>query len=353
MAPPAALQEDIDGYCGDSLIGVSIAIAVVQTIVVAARFYTRLMQRVKCGLDDYLIILALMASIGQSVLYVLLVELGTIGRHVAYVAQRPEKLVILQKGLYANQILDFPFTVAPAKLSILLFFIRIFDFTKFKILAYVVGALVLGHGIGVLLSAIFQCSPIAYTWDKTIVGGSCFDQEAFYRYVSPPNILTDVLILLMPLPFVWGLHTRLGQKLALTGVFLLGSLGIVFSILRMTTFFQHNAMTDPTWVSVDLGIWTILESGTIIIAACLPPSWPLLSRMFPRQLLTKTSKYPNLPSCSGRRQNVLGGQRYSPFGESCERATWSESQVDSESGTLDGHTEGVSLKKSISWVREL
>lgn len=50
---------------------------------------------------------------------------------------------------------------------------------------------------------------------------------------------------------------------------------------------------------------------------------------------------------------MLGGQRYSPFGESCERATWSESQVDSESGTLDGHTEGVSLKKSISWVREL
>ena len=101
---------------------------------------------------------------------------------------------------------------------------RIFPVRMFRILAYIVGAIVLGHGIGVLLAAIFQCSPIAYTWDRTIVGGSCFNQEAFYRYVSPPNILTDVLILVMPLPYVWKLHTRVGQKVALTGIFLLGSL---------------------------------------------------------------------------------------------------------------------------------
>ena len=94
----------------------------------------------------------------------------------------------------------------------------------FRIFAYIVGAIVLGHGLGVLLAAIFQCSPIAHTWDRTIAGGSCFNQEAFYRYVSLPNIMTDVLILVMPLPYVWKLHTRIGQKVALTGVFLLGSL---------------------------------------------------------------------------------------------------------------------------------
>lgn len=91
-------------------------------------------------------------------------------------------------------------------------------------IAYAAGFIVLGHGVGVFFAAIFQCSPVQYAWDKTIEGGSCFDQQAFYRYVSPPNILTDVLILVMPLPFVWKLHTRMTQKLALTGVFLLGGL---------------------------------------------------------------------------------------------------------------------------------
>lgn len=77
MAPPAALQEDIDGYCGDSLIGISIAIAAVQAIVVAARFYTRFLQRVKCGLDDYLIILAL---VSPSVVVVVIDRILTLTR---------------------------------------------------------------------------------------------------------------------------------------------------------------------------------------------------------------------------------------------------------------------------------
>lgn len=48
-------------YCGDSLMGVSIAIGVVQILVVAARFYARYLQRVACAVDDYLIIPSLVA----------------------------------------------------------------------------------------------------------------------------------------------------------------------------------------------------------------------------------------------------------------------------------------------------
>ncbi|OKP14896.1 hypothetical protein PENSUB_5207 [Penicillium subrubescens] len=196
-------------YSGDSLMGVSIAIAVLQVLIVTLRFYARSVQRVALALDDYLILLALVAGLGY---------------HLEYVLQTPEKLVALQKGLVANQVLDFPFTVTPAKISILLFYARIFTTTNFRILAGMVGAIVLAHGISVFFAAIFQCLPVQYAWDKNIPGGSCFDQQAFYRYVSPPNILTDVLILIMPLPFVWRLHTRLTQKLALTGVFILGGL---------------------------------------------------------------------------------------------------------------------------------
>ncbi|KAL2863974.1 uncharacterized protein BJX67DRAFT_229130 [Aspergillus lucknowensis] len=281
-APPNA------SYCGDSLMGVSIAFAVVQIVVVAARFYTRHMQRLNCTLDDYLILPALIASLGQTALYIVLIKVAGVGHHFEYVAfYTPDKLVALQKGLFANQILDFPFTVTPAKISILLFYDRIFRTPKFRILTYVVGAIVLAHGIGVLFAAIFQCSPVQFAWDKNIPGGSCFDQQAFYRYVSPPNILTDLLILIMPLPFVWKLHTRLTQKLALTFVFILGGLGIVTSVLRMTIFFRQNALTDPTWVSVELGIWTVVEGAIIIIAACLPPIWPLISRILPRKILSK------------------------------------------------------------------
>ncbi|KAJ6011669.1 hypothetical protein N7451_003081 [Penicillium sp. IBT 35674x] len=266
-------------YCGQQLICASIAIAVAQIIVVGARFYTRYMQKVACGSDDYFIISALIASLGQSALYVFLVKQGGVGYHLEYVERTPHKLVTLE---------------------------------KFRALAYIVAGIVISHGLGVFFAAIFQCSPIAYTWDKAIVGGSCFDQEAFYRYVSPPNIVTDVLILVMPLPYVWKLHTQVGQKVALTGVFLLGSLGTVASVLRMTTFFQDSAMTDPTWTSTKLGIWTILEGGIIIIAACLPSIWPLISQTY-----SSTNQLQRL-SYGNTSRHKKTGSRYSRLGASTE-----------------------------------
>ncbi|KAK1139089.1 hypothetical protein N8T08_001275 [Aspergillus melleus] len=247
-----------------------------------------------------------------------------------------------------------PFTVTPAKISVLLFYVRIFNTFKFRMFAYAVGFIVLGHGIGVFFAAIFQCSPIAYTWDKTIQGGTCFDQQAFYRYVSPPNILFDVLILVMPLPFVWKLHTWMGQKLALTGVFLLGGLGTVASILRMTVFFQENALTDPTWASVNLGIWTVLEGGIIIIAACLPSIWPLIVRILPNQLMSKHSSKNRRRQRQRQRhryttsqlnaKGVIGFARLGDSAETDKALGVDPSSLETQSVPTDDHPESISMR---------
>lgn len=101
---------------------------------------------------------------------------------------------------------------------------RIFSTRKFQITAYVVGSIVLALGFAVLFETIFQCSPIAYGWDSTINPGECIDQTLFYRAVSPINVLTGVLILVMPIPLVWRIQAPRGQKVALTVVFVLGGL---------------------------------------------------------------------------------------------------------------------------------
>lgn len=134
------------------------------------------------------------------------------------------KLTTKVQGFFVLEILDFPLTVTPAKISLLLFYVRIFYTRKVCIFAYLVGSVVLGLGIAVLFETIFQCSPIAYGWDSTIKHGKCIDQIIFYRAISPINVVTGVLILVMPMPLVWRLHAPKGQKLALTGVFLLGGL---------------------------------------------------------------------------------------------------------------------------------
>lgn len=52
------------------------------------------------------------------------------------------------------------------------------------------------------------------------------DMLAAFRWVSMPNILTDLGILVLPLPHLWDLNTSVGQKIGLTFVFVVGSLSI-------------------------------------------------------------------------------------------------------------------------------
>lgn len=132
-------------------------------------------------------------------------------------------LTIIQ-FLFVLELLDLPLCITPAKISLLLFYVRIFCIRRFQILVYLVGSLVLAIGITVFFQTIFQCSPIPYGWDRSVGPGTCIDQITFYRYISPFNVLTGILILILPLPLVWKLQAPRAQKVALTAVFVLGGL---------------------------------------------------------------------------------------------------------------------------------
>jgi len=61
-------------------------------------------------------------------------------------------------------------------------------------------------------------------WSNTPESGHCINVEWFYRAMAIPNTLTDGLILALPMPLIWRLQLPKRQKIALCGVFLLGSL---------------------------------------------------------------------------------------------------------------------------------
>lgn len=66
-------MSDSIAYCGQQLLGVSITIAIVQILVVGGRLYTRQMQKVAYGIDDYLIIAALVRT-SESIRSILVVH---------------------------------------------------------------------------------------------------------------------------------------------------------------------------------------------------------------------------------------------------------------------------------------
>ena len=112
------------------------------------------------------------------------------------------------KSYWAIQVL-FPTTMMFAKISMLFLYRRIFPSRRFNILLYVVGVVTILWWLASLLLIIFTCRPVQFFWDKTIPGGHCANDFIVLYGVAGPNILTDVAVLVMPLPILWKLQMPL------------------------------------------------------------------------------------------------------------------------------------------------
>jgi hypothetical protein len=143
------------------------------------------------------------------------------GKHTD-VAGAPAVLTF-DKCIYAMAIL-YAFPIAATKFSILLQYKRIFCVQSIRILIYIVGSLVAAWLVMKEGTAIFTCNPIQKLWDPTVVGGHCLDLPKYYIGVAVPNIFTDIVLLAMPLPYIYGLHMKTLQKIAIMFVFILGGL---------------------------------------------------------------------------------------------------------------------------------
>ena len=115
-------------------------------------------------------------------------------------------------------------SIALSKCAILLLYIRVFTKSnkRFTFSVYIIGSVVIATGLANTFGAIFQCSPVAYEWNRSISGGKCIDEVTFARYMTIPNVVTGVIMLIMPLPLSWKLNLDISEKIALTATFLHG-----------------------------------------------------------------------------------------------------------------------------------
>lgn len=114
-------------------------------------------------------------------------------------------------------------TVCLNKISAVLFYRRIFIDKRFQHICWAAMALIVSWSVGAVAATISQCAPIEGSWNKS-VKARCIDSDAFWVAYAVMNILTDALVLSLPLPQVFALHLKLRDRIMLCGVFMLGSL---------------------------------------------------------------------------------------------------------------------------------
>ena len=71
---------------------------------------------------------------------------------------------------------------------------------------------------------IFICTPVAYFWDRTIAKGHCVNLLAFWFSNASFNIVTDLMICVLPVPVLRSLQLPRKQKVMLIAVFVVGGL---------------------------------------------------------------------------------------------------------------------------------
>jgi hypothetical protein len=72
-----------------------------------------------------------------------------------------------------------------------------------------------------------QCTPVSAAWDIILrLSGDvkCIDIKAFYLATAIPNMLTELFVLVLPIPYILHRQTSTGQRAFHSFVFLLGCL---------------------------------------------------------------------------------------------------------------------------------
>jgi hypothetical protein len=108
-----------------------------------------------------------------------------------------------------TSILYCPF-LALAKFSLLLVYLKLSPLRWWRLCIFASMFLVVGYNIALMLPLIFACKPFTRTWDVSIA-------------TAVMNMVTDVLLLVLPIPMVLHLQMPRSQKIGLFCAFGVGS----------------------------------------------------------------------------------------------------------------------------------
>ncbi|KAL3465604.1 hypothetical protein BJX64DRAFT_252173 [Aspergillus heterothallicus] len=249
------------------------------TISLALRVYTKAVLLHKFGWDDVSIIGAWVFAIVTQVLCLYGYANGGIGLHMWNIT--PEMFLKFQQGIFAAGVVYVP-ALALAKASLIILYYRIVGQQRlYRFALYGIAGIVVGYSIAITFALIFACRPIAKAWNGALEG-TCIDQNGLYAATAVTNTVTDVALIIVPIPVVVSLHMPLIQKIGLFFMFVIGCATVITSVIRLVTLFPFLQAYDKTYRIAWTDLWINVEANFIIICACLPFLRHFLRRYAPK-----------------------------------------------------------------------
>ncbi|KAH0287443.1 hypothetical protein M436DRAFT_76654 [Aureobasidium namibiae CBS 147.97] len=255
------------GSRAHQLILVTVIALVLPTIFVILRLLARHVLRIRLYFDDWLIIIAWFFKVGLDISGALLIKHG-IGRPIQEVSL-PDLIEIFK--IQYTGVIQYPLCVLFTKLSILYQYRRLFPNHDFKLVTSVLIAITIMWCTAVMMTGIFMCTPISKAWSPMMKDGRCIALVPYYYGMQIPNVVTDLIILLMPFNEIRRLELSWKRKLGVGFASFLWVISLVCGVVRLAVMVQFGAKgKDITWNLIPPAIWTTIEPAVQISTACLP-----------------------------------------------------------------------------------
>ncbi|KAI1442931.1 hypothetical protein F5Y02DRAFT_232304 [Annulohypoxylon stygium] len=179
------------------------------------------------------------------------------------------ELVNIFKMSFIAEIL-FGTSLTSIKLSILLFYDTLFSINdKTRGVTRATAALCIIWYLIVTFIIVFQCEPISAYWESTNSAMHCRNSPTILLGYEISNLFLDVTILCIPITIVPRLQLSTVNKVTVLGIFLIGALVCVCSILRLTAIWNPPNVVQNFKFSFTY-IWATMQLGLGITCGCLP-----------------------------------------------------------------------------------
>ncbi|KAI9824923.1 MAG: hypothetical protein M1832_001528 [Thelocarpon impressellum] len=247
------------------------------TLLVLLRLYTKAKIVRVYGLEDVAVLLAWIFCVVNASIILYQNQNGQ-GEHIWDVTLskyvRYSKYSLTSIALYLH-------TMMFAKVAILLVYRRLSPKPGFRVVVDFVMCAVVVFNIVMLLGFVIGCRPLAKAWDPRIVGGDCVSRAHLFMATCSFNVVSDLVILVLPIPMLASIQMPIRQKVTLGALFGLGSLTCIACILKLKYRFQILYTTDPTWDSLLTRLCILCETHLAVICGCLMVMRPFLRRHVP------------------------------------------------------------------------
>ncbi|GKT83808.1 CFEM domain-containing protein [Colletotrichum tofieldiae] len=223
------------------------------------------------------------------------------------------------------------------KISILLFYLKIFPKREIKLGCWVLIGLNVAYFIVFELISIFQCTPVEgawRAWDKEFPA-KCNNINIQGWAAAIANILLDLATLILPLRELYNLSLSTKKKVMVMMMFCVGFFVTIVSVVRLHSLASYATTNNATQDYVEVGYWSTIEVPVGIICASMPAIRSLFSLVFPKVFGTTQrggkSSYANL---SEQQKATPNSQKMSSKGSS-QKAIRVQKEFSLRSGRRD------------------